>query len=291
MADGRKLLFTNSYMFGRVMLDESICADFIEAALGVHVTNIEYTNVEQVMQPTVDGKGARIDLFAEADGRMFDIEMQARRELELGRRMRYYQACIDSRHLDKGADYDQLPESHIVFLCAGDPFGEGRPAYHIDRQCRESPSLNVKCGANWLALNARAWTELPEGDLRSLLQYVRSGVPDGNGLVERIDAAVEKANGDTKWVRDVFSVSTVEENAERRVRIAERYYRKEGVAEGREIGIAEGRAQGRAEGAEQADARYSALIETLLDAGRTDDLRRAACETDYRQQLYTELGI
>ena len=62
----------------------------------------------------------------------------------------------------------------------------------------------------------------------------------------------------------MISVSTVEENAERRVRMAKKFYREEGLEEGR----VEGRAEGRAE----VTARVTALVSRLVADGREGDL-------------------
>lgn len=275
----KRIPFSNTYMFGRVMRDEAICQGFIETVLGVRVERITYTNAEQVLEPVPDGKGVRLDLYVESDGGAFDLEMQSYGEKALGRRFRYYQSAIDARCLDKGDDYDMLPEAYVVFLCTHDPFGLGLPTYRLERECMEDRTCNVACGSHWLALNSSAYGSLPSGRLRHLLEYVEMGTVGTDELVERIARAVDKANDDAKWVKKVFSVSTVEENAERRVRIAEREARRNALAEGREEGI------------EQANLLYSTLIERLFADGRVDDVRRAAGDPAYRNSLMSELGI
>ena len=45
----RRVDFTNSWMFGRVMTDESICRDVIRAVLGIEAVRVEYLNAEQVL--------------------------------------------------------------------------------------------------------------------------------------------------------------------------------------------------------------------------------------------------
>ena len=42
----RRVDFTNSWMFGRVMTDESICRDVIRAVLGIEAVRIDYLNAE-----------------------------------------------------------------------------------------------------------------------------------------------------------------------------------------------------------------------------------------------------
>ena len=48
----RRVDFTNNWMFGRVMTDESICRDVIRAVLGIEAVRVEYLNAEQVLDPS-----------------------------------------------------------------------------------------------------------------------------------------------------------------------------------------------------------------------------------------------
>ena len=176
----RRVDFTNSWMFGRVMTDESICRDVIRAVLGIEAVRIDYLNAEQVLDPAPESHGVRMDVYARERGsgeRVYDLEMQAQREPLLGKRFRYYQAVLDVRELPAGDDYDRLPESFVVFLCSQDPFGYDLPVYHLERRCDEVPELRLGNASHWLALNARAWEDAPGGDLLDPLQCC----PDGQG--------------------------------------------------------------------------------------------------------------
>ncbi len=277
----RMVDFSNGWMFNLVMTDESICRDVIKAVLDIDVVRIDYLNAEQVVDPSPENRGIRMDVYAKESGfpeRVYDLEMQAQPELRLGKRFRYYQSALDVRELPSGGDYDQLPESFIVFLCSQDPFGYDVPLYRFERTCDLVPELPLGDGSHWLALNARAW-EAAEGEaLADLLRYMQTGRVSGP-LSRKIDAAVVKANENRKWVEQVWSVSTIVENAERRERIRGRMLQEEARGEGRE------------EGREEGEARFASLASQLIEAGRLDDLSRASADPAYRQSLYQELGL
>ena len=59
-----RIAFTNRWMFGRVMLDESVCKDVIRCVLGIEAERIEYLNAEQVLEPAIDSRGVRMDVYA-----------------------------------------------------------------------------------------------------------------------------------------------------------------------------------------------------------------------------------
>lgn len=275
----RNLPFSNRWMFNRVMLQESICRKVIRATTGIKAKEITYLNAEQVIEPSPDNRGVRMDIFAQDDSHVYDIEMQVEPELLLGKRFRYYQSALDMRAIPRGSDYDGLTESFIVFICVQDPFQQGLPVYTIERSCREAPHQAIGDESHWIALNAEAWSDLANEELLDLLRYVETDEPDGP-LSQEIHAAVSEANADRKWVGKVWSVSTIEENDARRHRIGLRLARKEGIEEGL--------AQGIEQGIEQGAAQFAALADELLDQGRLEDLKRAAHDKEFRDQLLRE---
>ena len=115
---------------------------------------------------------------------------------------------------------------------------------------------------------ARSCSSHPEDAGRArLLQYVHEGAPGDDRLTERIDAAVARTNEDAAWRESAMGFMTVE------------YSHRCDLDGARE------------EGQAQANARYSALVDALLDAGRADDLRRAANDPAFRERLFQEFHI
>lgn len=275
----RRISFSNRYMFDRVMCDKFICKGVIEATLGIRPSRIDYVNAEQALEVNPESRGIRMDVYVESDDRVYDIEMQVRAELALGRRFRYYQSAIDSGLLRKSQDYGQLSESYIVFLCLADPFGGSLPVYTFERMCAEDASVDIACGSHWRVLNASAWQEEDAGSLRNLLYYLHTGYVADDPLIEGIDAAVDRANGDARWSEMVWSVSTIEENDKRRTRMLVREAEERGVAKGIEQGV------------EQGENRLERLVNALLDANRIDDLQRQVNDEALRESLYEEFGL
>lgn len=64
-------------------------------------------------------------------------------------------------------------------------------------------------------------------------------------------------------------------------------YERRGEKRGMEKGIKRGKAEGRIEGEDL----LARLAQLLMDSGRSDDLRRALSDRDYRNQLYLEAGL
>ena len=71
--------------------------------------------------------------------------------------------------------------------------------------------------------------------------------------------------------------------------------RQAGLEEGRKTGIEEGRKtgieEGRKSGIEEGEQRINQLILKLKEAGRIEDIIKAASDAEYQQQLLKEYGL
>lgn len=271
-----RVAFSHSRMFNHIVREEDVCQRLIERILGLEIESLEFYTTEHSIVPAINSHGVRLDVYARGATRAFDVEMQMQREYYIGLRMRYYQSAIDCDLLRKGSDYSDLLRTYVIFLCKDDCLGYGLPVYTIEPCCREDVRCDPDARMTWIVLNGSAWRNEESKDLRALLQYIgEETVTEGDSLVEKIDRLVSEANEDKGLMSEMESVSTVEENAERRVRMAEKYYR--------EVGVEEGRAEG--------ERRLSALISHLMEAGRANDVVAATSDPAARAELYAEFGL
>ena len=173
----RNLKFTDRWMFNRVLCEKEVCRKVLRAALGIEVGEIAYLNAEQAKEPAAASRGVRMDVFAREGNRVFDIEVQVSPEDRIGRRMRYYQAAIDTTELGPGEDYELLPESFVVFFCAADPFRAGSAGL-LDRADLPGGAGAGRGGRpHWRVFNASAADGVADPDLRICYTMWRRGGP------------------------------------------------------------------------------------------------------------------
>ena len=116
-----ELKFTNRYIFSWVLKrDHELCKEVIEAILDVRIREIIKIEDEDSVETSVTGHGVRLDVYLEDDDAIYDIEMQIEDTGNLPKRSRYYQGSIDTDYLDKGADYNTLKKTCVIFLCSFD---------------------------------------------------------------------------------------------------------------------------------------------------------------------------
>lgn len=84
---------------------------------------------------------------------------------------------------------------------------------------------------------------------------------------------------------------TLEHSAAVRARCAHKRGLAEGKAIGMEKGLEQGIEQGIEQGAQEAQARYGALVDRLLDDNRLDDLKQSATDPQLLEALYGEYGL
>jgi len=114
-------------------------------------------------------------LVKDEAGTSYDIEMQVANQYNLQKRMRYYQAVLDVAFLDKGYSYKALNNSVIIFVCLFDPIGNDRAVYTFENICIEDKTIPLHDGTKKIILNAKAFKETDNQELRGFLQYVITG--------------------------------------------------------------------------------------------------------------------
>lgn len=107
---------------------------------------------------------------------MYDTEMQVRNTKNIPRRSRYYHAVLDSSLLDPGViNFNDLPDSCLIFITPFDLFGKGRYCYKFHLECEEEPGLRLSDGAVRIFLNTRGTNdEEVRPELVELLHYMES---------------------------------------------------------------------------------------------------------------------
>lgn len=87
--------------------------------------------------------GARsicLDVFGEdEDGKCYDIEVQRDEKGANPRRARYHSSAMDIENLNAGEEFDNLPDTYVIFITETDIFNKGLPFYSVER-------VNVELG-------------------------------------------------------------------------------------------------------------------------------------------------
>ncbi len=230
------LNLSDDFLFAKVMEDEAVLRPLVEKILGIHIQKMKVVQPQKVIDIEPDSKGIRLDIMADdEDGSLYDVEVQKRKEYNIGRRSRYYHSMMDLDLIAKGEEYQRLKKSIVIFICTVQPFEQsGRHRYVFEKRCIQETELALNDGVTTVILSARGEKDDIDPEMRAFLRYLENSSDEvaeesGSELVRRIHA----------------KVCAVKQN---RVREAEYMKLLERDRENQEKGRREGRAEGLRQG-------------------------------------------
>ena len=255
---------------------EEFCRILLSTFLGKSIRNVRVVAQQSILGFDTNRHGIRMDAYVEnipdeeelpgcdmADAKIipdiYDIEPNNDYEKDtLPKRMRYYHGLIDTKHLNAGVDYEQLPRVSIIVILPYDPFGQKRMVYTIKNQCVEDPSVSYEDGAKKIFLYTKGTEGNPSQSLRDMLKYMEDTRLENvtNEDIHRIHEFVEKAKH-----RKEVGINYMKMWEERRLIQRE--------------ALAEGRAEGRAES-------IGVVIETCQDLHETKEDTTVRLEKSFK---------
>ena len=260
--------FTNNFAFCKVMQNEEICREVIETLLHIKVGRLEYKSFEKDLKLEIDKRGIRLDVYIADSDRVFDLEMQTTDKKNLGCRMRYYQSLIDAELLDKGANFNDLKESNIIFFCTFDPFRRGLPQYTFCNSCKELPDLKLDDKCRKIAYNVNAFEKVDDEKIRKLLEFISTGKSE-TPLTNKICKELKRVQGNEEWRAEYMTWEMLKQDTyDSGFSAGEEH----GIAIGEERGITIGRNEGIAIGEERGislgitQGAYQKAVETAKNA-------------------------
>ena len=170
---------------------------------------------------------------------------------------------MDMELLLSGHDYDELPDTYVIFICDYDPLQQGKFVYNIESKCRELPEYEYRDGVHTIFLSTKGKNRNEVSpEIIKFLEYVHADLPDStrdfkSEYVRRLQDSVGKIKDDRDRRAEYM---TTEVTLRKLYKDGEKAGREEGRAlgleEGHALGIEEGHAAGVIEGLDRAIARY-----------------------------------
>lgn len=201
-----QLDITSNFMFAKVFSNKDVAKDFLQDVLKITIDKISVIP-EATTQEDPFHKSVRFDVLVREElpedlaesgketkritSRYFDIEMQMMDTCELPKRARYYQSMCDLDAMAKGANYEELREQYIIFLCPDDIFGKGLSIYRFQNreEFEHEILLNDLCYKNFYIFNQYA--KIKDEATREYMEYFSTQKHESEKM-KRIHELVEK---------------------------------------------------------------------------------------------------
>ncbi len=179
--------------FAVVMEDKAACEYLLCALLGFEIKVIETKAHYDIAN--LKAHSVELDVLAEdAEGKLYNIEIQVEDRDNHPKRVRYYQAAVDWSLFQKGRKYEELPELYLLFVSAFDMFGDGLIRYDIDRKIRQT-GKTADNGVHEIYFN----TKVDDGSqLRELMKFFNESSADDmrfGALSEAVNRQKRTAKG------------------------------------------------------------------------------------------------
>ena len=222
------LNISNDFMFAKVMRNPELCKEMLERLLDIQIDHIEYPEEQKVIDISKDSKSVRLDVYLKDEkGTVYNIEIQTTNKKNLPKRTRYYAGMIDLNAIEKGADYTELPQSFVIFICTFDAFGKGLWRYTFENRCKEDNTLLLKDGTAKIFFNTTGIKGNISEDTKNILKFIENNTTEDD-FTEKLAQEVQKIKKNKEWQVEYMTLL---------MREREKY--KEGVAEGEIKGIVE----------------------------------------------------
>jgi predicted transposase/invertase (TIGR01784 family) len=205
MTDINKITLKNNAMFNIVMSRPNLCIKCLERILNKRIIDISYPQIERTVDLDIDAKSIRLDVYCEGEDTAYNIELQNGIYDDLPRRSRYYQDLIDIDLLDKGADYSELKNNIIIFICTFDVFGMGRHLYTFENRCLQDESISLGDMTTKIFLNTKGKLDDIPKPLSNFLKYIDTGEVTDEYTRELEDTVIE-VRKDKRWRKRIMTV-------------------------------------------------------------------------------------
>ncbi len=137
--------------------------------------------------------------------------------------------------LTKGSDYNDLPDTFIIFFCPFDYVNAGLPMYTFRTVCTQNAHLQLPDGTTKAIRNSKAADKEKNPELKAFLEYM-NGKKSEDTFVKELEQRIAEIKHNDQRRHDYMIMTAFEADAKRMGRL-------EGRSEGLGQGIADGSRQ------------------------------------------------
>lgn len=103
---------------------------------------LEVTAQREYKSPITGGRSIELDIYAaDADGKIYDIEVQRADSGADIHRARFHSSMLDTKMLKANQKFKEIHDSYVIFITENDYMKKGLPIYHVERVVQETHKL------------------------------------------------------------------------------------------------------------------------------------------------------
>lgn len=147
-----RLNIIDDALFRKMAEDIAFCEEVVSTILEKSISIIEVTEQKDIKN--LQGRSVILDaLCTDADGKLYNIEVQNANNDDHQKRVRYNGACITTNFSETGEKFLSIPDVVVILISRFDIFKSNKTVYHIDRIIRETGAI-IDNGFSEIYVNA-----------------------------------------------------------------------------------------------------------------------------------------
>jgi predicted transposase/invertase (TIGR01784 family) len=193
----QELTIKDNFLFAAVMMDPENCREVLECTLGFPIEHVEVSYEKSIVYHP-EYKGIRLDVLAKDEKHSrYNVEMQVVKS-EIFKRSRYYHSQMDMECMLTGTEYEELPDSYVIFICDFDPVGLGKYKYTRRQTFYEDASYEYEDGVHTVYLSTKGKNDSEVSkQLVKFLHFVGANLTEstedfGDSLVRRLQESITR---------------------------------------------------------------------------------------------------
>ena len=270
-------LFHDTFM--KVVLNDIEVCQYVIRILMDDPT-IEIVDVRnQYRLARLTSKDSILDILAEdSRGRFYNLEIQRDTTPDHPRRTRLYGAMVDGEYLQKGEDYDAMPEVYVIYISRTDLWKMGRMETPVKKYLEgQREDEQYDDGQHVIYVNAA----VDDGSKKAaLLHYFKTADPDdmSQGPLSRRVRYLKREEGGLNEMCE-YSQRIYNGGKEEGLALGRREGKLEGISEGLQQGRREGLSEGKSEGRREKEKEITEKVLSLKEQGFDEELIKKILET------------
>ena len=201
----------DNYLINAVASDPEIAEPFFRLLLSVllqrKVGKIKVEAEKFIPGATSEKRGIRLDVevdeyLSDNTGKqtvtnVYDLEPHLQADANFPKLMRFRQAKLDSRHMERGdSKFEHMPDLYVILITNFDVFDKDYMIYTFKQTCKEESDIEYDDGLTILYFNANG-SKGGSRDIENMLKYLQDSrnVMAVDEATKELDGYVESVKG------------------------------------------------------------------------------------------------
>lgn len=129
----KSLNLIDDILFSKVASHPEAMEEMLRTILEMDDLKVNRVETQKNLR-NVDQRSVILDAYCElADGKLVNVEVQKSNNDHMQKRMRYNLSNMDTALVEKGTEFEDLPDVYLILISTFDAFGYGQTSYHVRR--------------------------------------------------------------------------------------------------------------------------------------------------------------